>query len=258
MTEAYLLHTGEPPFEHVVSVVIVNTAHIANMTPLVTLAWPGPDGARRAPSKLRMGAADKAAPPVSAAIIGAMPTLRSALDPSSDRFHANADAMQRQVDELRARTRVLSERGAAGDEASIARHRERGKLPVRERIDRLIDPASAFLELSPLAANGLYDDEAPGAGIVTGIGHGRGRRVRHRGQRRDGQGRHLLPDDRQEAPSRTGDRARESICRASTSSTRAARSCRCRTRSSPTASTSAASSTTRRSSRRGGSPRSRW
>ena len=54
--------------------------------------------------------------------------------------------------------------------ASIARHRERGKLPVRERIERLLDPGSAFLELSPLAATGLYDDEAPGAGIVTGIG----------------------------------------------------------------------------------------
>ena len=53
---------------------------------------------------------------------------------------------------------------------SIARHRERGKLPVRERIERLLDPGSAFLELSPLAAGGIYDDEAPAAGIVTGIG----------------------------------------------------------------------------------------
>ena len=53
---------------------------------------------------------------------------------------------------------------------AIERHRERGKLPVRERIDRLLDPGSAFLELSPLAATGLYDDDAPGAGIVTGIG----------------------------------------------------------------------------------------
>src|SRR5437762_1207311 len=73
------------------------------------------------------------------------------------------------VADLKARTIKLTERGAGGDEKSIARHKERGKLPVRERIDRLIDPGSAFLELSPLAANGLYDDEAPGAGIVTGI-----------------------------------------------------------------------------------------
>ena len=60
--------------------------------------------------------------------------------------------------------------GAAGDAEAIARHRERGKLPVRERIDRLLDPGAAFLELSPLAADGLHDGEAPGAGIVTGIG----------------------------------------------------------------------------------------
>jgi acetyl-CoA carboxylase carboxyltransferase component len=64
----------------------------------------------------------------------------------------------------------VSERGAGGDDQAIERHRARGKLPVRERIDRLIDPGTAFLELSPLAAAGLYDDEAPGAGIVTGIG----------------------------------------------------------------------------------------
>jgi acetyl-CoA carboxylase carboxyltransferase component len=74
------------------------------------------------------------------------------------------------IDDLRARTAAVAERGAGGDERSIARHRERGKLPVRERIALLLDPGSAFLELSPLAANGLYDDEAPGAGMVTGIG----------------------------------------------------------------------------------------
>ncbi len=78
--------------------------------------------------------------------------------------------MRALVAELRAKTAAISERGAAGDERSIARHRERGKLPVRERIDRLLDPGAAFLELSPLAANGMYDDEAPGAGMVTGIG----------------------------------------------------------------------------------------
>src|SRR5690606_24855281 len=83
---------------------------------------------------------------------------------------SNAEAMRALVDDLRARTGALSERRAAGDERSIARHVERGKLPVRERIDRLLDPGSAFLELSALAANGLYDDDAPGAGIVTGIG----------------------------------------------------------------------------------------
>ena len=99
-----------------------------------------------------------------------MAVLRSALDPASDAFVANDAALRGLVDDLRGRTRAVSERGAGGDERSIARHRERGKMPVRERIDRLIDPGSAFLELSALAANGLYDDEAPAAGIVTGIG----------------------------------------------------------------------------------------
>src|SRR5919109_4708217 len=78
--------------------------------------------------------------------------------------------MRKLVEELREKTRRLTEHGAGGDERSIERHRERGKLPVRERIDRLLDPASPFLELSPLAADGLYDAGAPGAGIVTGIG----------------------------------------------------------------------------------------
>jgi len=99
-----------------------------------------------------------------------MPVLRSRLDPASADAGANAARMQDLVAELRARTADVAARGAGGDDRSIARHRERGKLPVRERIDRLIDPGSAFLELSPLAANGLYEDEAPSAGIVTGIG----------------------------------------------------------------------------------------
>ena len=59
----------------------------------------------------------------------------------------------------------------------LQRHREQGKLPVRERIDRLLDPGSPFLELSPLAAWDLYDNEAPGAGLVTGVGRVSGREV---------------------------------------------------------------------------------
>src|SRR6187397_1270907 len=99
-----------------------------------------------------------------------MPVLRSRLDPAAAETRANHDALAALVDDLRARQAVVAGRGAGGDERSIARHRERGKLPVRERIERLLDPGSAFLELSPLAATGLYDDDAPGAGIVTGIG----------------------------------------------------------------------------------------
>ncbi|CAN5259241.1 carboxyl transferase domain-containing protein [soil metagenome] len=99
-----------------------------------------------------------------------MAVLASHMDAKGAEARANAAGMKALVDDLRARTAALTERGAAGDERSVARHRERGKMPVRERIDRLLDPGAPFLELSPLAATGMYDGEAPGAGIVTGIG----------------------------------------------------------------------------------------
>jgi 3-methylcrotonyl-CoA carboxylase beta subunit len=99
-----------------------------------------------------------------------MPVLRSRLDPTAPEIRANHDALAALVGDLRDRQAAVAARGAGGDERSIERHRERGKMPVRERIERLLDPGSAFLELSPLAATGLYDDEAPGAGIVTGVG----------------------------------------------------------------------------------------
>jgi acetyl-CoA carboxylase carboxyltransferase component len=99
-----------------------------------------------------------------------MAVLRSAIDPASDAYAANASAMRRLVGELRERTATLTAGGAGGDDRSIERHWERGKLPVRERVERLIDPGSAFLETSALAATGMYDDDAPGAGMVTGIG----------------------------------------------------------------------------------------
>ena len=99
-----------------------------------------------------------------------MPVLRSRLDPAAAETRANHEAMAALVEDLRSRQHDLAGRGAGGDDRSIERHKERGKLPVRERIDRLLDPGSPFLELSPLAATGLYDDDAPGAGIVTGIG----------------------------------------------------------------------------------------
>jgi acetyl-CoA carboxylase carboxyltransferase component len=99
-----------------------------------------------------------------------MAVLRSRIDAGTDEARENARAMRALVEELRQKTQRLTERGAGGDDRSIERHRERGKLPVRERIDRLLDPGSPFLELSPLAAEGLYDGDAPGAGIVTGVG----------------------------------------------------------------------------------------
>jgi acetyl-CoA carboxylase carboxyltransferase component len=99
-----------------------------------------------------------------------MAILRTTHDPTSATSTANASAMRTLVDDLRARHAAIAERGAAGDDRSIARHRERGKLRVRERVDLLLDPGTAFLELGALAASGMYDDETPGAGIVTGIG----------------------------------------------------------------------------------------
>ena len=95
--------------------------------------------------------------------------------------------------------------------------------------------------------HGIYDDEVPAAGIITGIGRVVGARMRRRRQRRDGQGRHLFSDDREEASARAGDRAARTVCPASTWSIPAAPTCRTRTRSFPTATISAASSTTRRS-----------
>ncbi|MGI9113237.1 MAG: carboxyl transferase domain-containing protein, partial [Gaiellaceae bacterium] len=80
--------------------------------------------------------------------------------------------MEALVTELRERS-ALAARG--GGEKSIERHRSRGKLPARERIDRLLDPGSSFLELNALAAWELYDGAAPSAGIVTGIGVVEGR-----------------------------------------------------------------------------------
>jgi 3-methylcrotonyl-CoA carboxylase beta subunit len=62
-----------------------------------------------------------------------------------------------------------------GPEPVRTRHQERGKLLPRDRVNQLLDPGSPFLELSPLAANGMYNDEAPGAGLITGIGTVSGR-----------------------------------------------------------------------------------
>ncbi|HZU75397.1 MAG TPA: carboxyl transferase domain-containing protein [Dehalococcoidia bacterium] len=103
-----------------------------------------------------------------------MPTLPSAVNPHDEAFQRRAAAYRAAVEELRARLRLVQEGG--GDEA-VARHRSRGKLLARERIDLLLDPGSPFLELSPLSAWEMYDGEAPSAGIVTGIGRVVGREV---------------------------------------------------------------------------------
>src|SRR5262245_50633103 len=90
--------------------------------------------------------------------------MATTLAPSAPSYlQANAGG----VDELRER---LARAAAGGGEAAQAKQRARGKLPVRERIERVLDSASPFLELSPLAAEGMYEGASPGAGIVTGIG----------------------------------------------------------------------------------------
>jgi 3-methylcrotonyl-CoA carboxylase beta subunit len=101
------------------------------------------------------------------------PVLTTAADPTSEPFKRN-DAVHRELTaDLRARMLQAAE---GGPEAARERHRARGKLLPRERVDHLLDPGSPFLELSPLAALGMYGDESPAAGIITGLGLVSGRR----------------------------------------------------------------------------------
>jgi len=93
--------------------------------------------------------------------------LSTSIDGKSEDFKANTAALRAQVDALRA---LLEEVSKGGDAPAREKHIARGKLLARERIDRLIDPGSAFLELSPLAAHDMYGDTIAAAGIVTGIG----------------------------------------------------------------------------------------
>jgi len=101
-----------------------------------------------------------------------MTALPTTIDPRSPDFAANAQAMREQVAEIRA----LAEKIAlGGGEATRKRHLSRGKLLPRDRIEALLDPGTPFLELSQLAAHGLYGGEVPSAGIITGIGRVSGR-----------------------------------------------------------------------------------
>ena len=101
-----------------------------------------------------------------------MAVITSQVERESEEFSRRRLRMEGLVAELRERTAEIS-RG--GGEKETERHRSRGKLTARERIDRLVDPGAAFLELNALAAWELYDSEAPSAGIVTGIGVVEGR-----------------------------------------------------------------------------------
>ena len=96
-----------------------------------------------------------------------MVVLDTHIDPTDPVFRANRDRLTQLVDELRGH---VSRARDGGGGKYIERHREQGKLPVRERVGRLLDPGSPFLELSALAAFAMYDDDAPGAGDQCRIG----------------------------------------------------------------------------------------
>jgi len=101
-----------------------------------------------------------------------MSTIESRIDPRSESFARSAQAMRDLVQDLRNQVARVA---LGGDEASRARHIARGKLLPRERVQSLLDPGAPFLELSQLAAMDLYDGDAPGAGLITGVGRISGR-----------------------------------------------------------------------------------
>ncbi|MER7151076.1 carboxyl transferase domain-containing protein, partial [Streptomyces lydicus] len=95
-------------------------------------------------------------------------------DPASDSWKANEAAHRELAAELREK---LAAARLGGGEKARARHTARGKLLPRDRVDALLDPGSPFLELAPLAADGMYDGAAPAAGVIAGIGRVSGREV---------------------------------------------------------------------------------
>ncbi|WP_406198671.1 methylcrotonoyl-CoA carboxylase [Kitasatospora sp. NBC_01560] len=102
------------------------------------------------------------------------PRLGTSVDPGSEAYKANAEAHRALVAELREK---LGAAALGGGAKARARHTSRGKLLPRDRVDTLLDPASPFLELAPLAADGMYDGAAPAAGVIAGIGRVAGREV---------------------------------------------------------------------------------
>jgi 3-methylcrotonyl-CoA carboxylase beta subunit len=103
-----------------------------------------------------------------------MVALASKVDPNAPAFRENAEHMQALLGDLHATIARVAEGGSL---EARGKHRSRGKLLPRERITALLDQGTSFLELSPLAALGMYNDEVPGAGIITGIGQVHGRDV---------------------------------------------------------------------------------
>ncbi|SOD60963.1 3-methylcrotonyl-CoA carboxylase beta subunit [Streptomyces zhaozhouensis] len=102
------------------------------------------------------------------------PTLSSTVDPTSEAYQAHEAVHRERAARLREK---LAAARLGGGERARARHLARGKLLPRDRVDTLLDPGSPFLELAPLAADGLYDGQAPAAGVIAGIGRVSGREV---------------------------------------------------------------------------------
>jgi len=100
-----------------------------------------------------------------------MSVIKSRINPRSAEFQANAAAMRTLVADLRDK---VAEVALGGNEAARQKHVARGKLLPRERVNHLLDPGTPFLEIGQLAAYGLYDNEAPAAGMITGIGRVQG------------------------------------------------------------------------------------
>src|SRR5579863_10531256 len=96
-----------------------------------------------------------------------MPIIESQIDLRSADFQSNAAHLRAAVDDLK---KQMAATALGGGDKARSKHTERGKLLPRERVRALLDPGSPFLEFSALAAHGMYDGAAPGAGIVTGIG----------------------------------------------------------------------------------------
>ncbi len=100
-----------------------------------------------------------------------MSTIKSAINTRSADFQANASAMRGLVEDLRAKAAQVS---LGGGESARAKHTARGKLLPRDRVGHLLDPGTAFLEIGQMAAYGMYDNDAPSAGVITGIGRVQG------------------------------------------------------------------------------------
>lgn len=183
-----------------------------------------------------------------------MPAIESQVDTRAADYAANAELMRSLVADLH---QQLHQVALGGGEKARNKHTERGKLLPRERIRALLDPGSAFLELSPLAAHGMYDGQAPCAGVITGIGRVSGTEVVIVANDATVKGGTYFPMTVKKHL-RAQEVALENALPCIYLVDSGAHSCRCRTRSSPTASISDASSTTRRGCRPGTSRRLRW